>query len=196
MTGASARGSRRWLVIGAAAAAVITAGAAVVLTSNAEPAGAPSATGVARTEVLASGGPVDVGQPGPEVAVAALRGQDVELPAGRPTVVFFFAAWCGTCIPEAQALDELQDDLGDEVVILAIDADPGDTPEAIEEFMAAAGDPDYSVAQDVDGALTQAFNITALDATVVMDASGTVVFRDSVPTTIDELRDALRRAGI
>lgn len=192
---------RRWVLTGAAAAALIGGGIAVVATSTADPAGNAVATGqpssgpVSESEVPRSGGTGDVGDPAPAVTITALDGYEVELPTDLPAVVFFFAGWCTTCVPEAQALGQLQDELGDTVVILAVDVDPTDTTQTIENFMAAAGDPPYPVAHDLNGALTQAFNVAALDTTVIINADGTVVYRDAVPTTLDQLRDAMRLAG-
>ncbi len=44
---------------------------------------------------------------------------------GNVVVLFFMAAWCTTCIPEARALNALYEEYGDRGLrILAIDIDP------------------------------------------------------------------------
>jgi thiol-disulfide isomerase/thioredoxin len=136
-----------------------------------------------------------VGDVAPQLIAQALDGAEVRLPAGRPSAVFFFAGWCGTCVPEAAALGKLQREHGSDVAIVAVDVDPGDTAQMIEDFLAEAGNPTYPVVHDVDGALRQAFNVASLDVTVITDEAGRIVYRDAVPSTEAQLRDGLRRAG-
>lgn len=137
-----------------------------------------------------------VGSPLPALEASDLDGQAVNLPSGEPTAVFFFAAWCGTCVPEAATLARLERELGDQVTVVAVDVDPSDDARAIADFLAAAGHPDYPVIHDTTGALAKAFNVKALDVTVIADATGTVVYRDAAPTSEQQLRAALAQAGV
>ena len=154
-------------------------------TATASPAGQARVTG--------SG--AQVGDQAPKITAAALDERQVELPGGKPSVVFFFAGWCGSCIPEAAALGELHREHGDEVDIVAVSIDPGDTPQTIGQFMQAAGNPGYPVVHDSTDGIRAAYEVAALDVTVVTDAAGKVVYRDSVPSALDQLQDGLRRAG-
>lgn len=143
-------------------------------------------------------GPVGaaVGHPGPTLTVPTFAGGVFRLPAGRPAVVYFMAAWCATCQAEAQALGQLQRQVGGRAAILAVDVDPIDQPSQTRAFFHAAGDPAYAVARDQDGRLATAFAVRALDTTVVIDARGRVVYRDEVPTDLATLRAALAKAGL
>ncbi len=156
----------------------------------------PTVGPAAAAPVTVSGSGADVGAVAPAVTASALDGGQVRIPAGRPSVVFFFAGWCGSCIPEATALGQLQREHGDDVDIVAVDIDPGDTPEMIGEFIAAAGSPEYPVVHDKTDAIRAAYEVASLDVTVITDASGEVVYRDSVPSTLAQLSDGLRRAGV
>jgi peroxiredoxin len=153
---------------------------------------APAAAS-ASAQVIGTG--AQVGADAPQVTAKALDGRQVELAAGKPSVVFFFAGWCGSCVPEAAALGELHRERGDDVNIVAVSIDPGDTPETIGQFMQAAGSPDYPVLHDADDSIRAAYEVAALDVTVITGADGKVAYRDSVPSTLDQLRDGLRRAG-
>ena len=141
-----------------------------------------------------------VGRAAPTVAVRTLSGQTFRLPAGRPAVVYFMAAWCESCQFEANALARLQKHTGDRVAILAVDVDPTDQPAATRAFFHAIGQPigppGYQVAQDQGGKLAAAFAVRALDTTVVVNPAGRVVWRDAVPTDTATLQAALRTAGL
>lgn len=93
---------------------------------------------------MSSAGGAQVGDTAPHMNAQALEGQAVQLPAGRPTVLFFFAASCGTCVEGAGALARLHREHGDEVVIVAVDIDPGSTPEMAKDFLATAGGGTYA----------------------------------------------------
>lgn len=187
------RGRRpsRGLIAAAAAGVVAVALLGSVAARGAEgpaPAAAPAA------QVTGSG--AQVGAQAPQVSATSLDGEAVRLPAGKPSVAFFFASWCGSCIPEAAALGELHRELGDDVDIVAVSIDPGDTPETIGQFLEAAGSPGYSVVHDLTDSIRAAYEVASLDVTVITDAAGKVAYRDAVPSTLNQLRDGLRRAGV
>lgn len=160
-----------------------------------QPAGAATGGGPPAAQV---GGPAGaaVGEPSPTIAWPTLGGGVFRLPAGQPAVVYFMAAWCESCQPEAQALGQLQRQLGDRVAILVVDVDPVDLPSQTRAFFHTAGDPGYAIARDQNGRLAGAFAVRALDTTVVIDASGRVVYRDEVPTKLATLTRALGKAGL
>lgn len=189
----TANGTRRRQLMAAAAGALGLVMVIAILT-----AGRDQATPTAdqdSTSVTASAGGAEVGSPLPLIEATALDGQAVKLTPGKPTAVFFFAGWCGTCIPEAKALGQLKQELGDKVTVVAVDIDPSDDAKTIDAFLAAAGRPAYPVVHDKTGALTQAYDVRALDVTVIADATGTIVYRDAVPTGEGQLRSALAKAG-
>jgi thiol-disulfide isomerase/thioredoxin len=105
-------------------------------------------------------------------------------------------AWCGSCLSEAAALDQLRDRFGDGVSVLAVSSDPTDSEAAPRKFRVAAGDAGYPFAWDREGALARRLAVTALDTTLVHDADGKVVFRDAGPTDAATLQSALSKAGL
>jgi thiol-disulfide isomerase/thioredoxin len=135
-----------------------------------------------------------VGRPSPTIAWPTLAGRTFRFLAGRPAVVYFMAAWCSDCQPEAQALGQLQRQLGDRVAILAVDVDPSDLESQTRAFFHTAGDPGYAVARDQSGRLAGAFAVRALDTTVVVNPAGRVVYRDEVATDLPTLKTALAKA--
>ncbi len=189
---------RRRLIAGTVTAASLAALLTVAVTRASDDRTDRTGTvvaGDATTAKVRDGG-ARVGDAGPAVSAVALDGRKVTLPGTRPTVVFFFAGWCGTCVPEAAALAEVHRRHGADVDIVAVDVDPGDTPDTIRQFLAAAGNPAYPVVHDVSGALSEAFEVSALDTTVIIDRSGNIVYRDSVPSTAAQLREGFAKAGV
>jgi cytochrome c biogenesis protein CcmG/thiol:disulfide interchange protein DsbE len=133
----------------------------------------------------------------PTFSITTLSGSRFSFPAGKPAAVFFVAADCGSCIPESQAWNRIVSEYGDRVAVLVVGSNPSDSPAALNRFMRyAVGEPRFEVALDPTGKLVDAFRVGSLDTTVVVDAAGTVVFRDAVPTPEAELRQALRAAGV
>lgn len=63
-----------------------------------------------------------VGAPAPDFALPALDGTTVTLAQyrGRPVVLTFFASWCHPCEEELPVLEDLQQDQGDRLQVLAV----------------------------------------------------------------------------
>jgi thiol-disulfide isomerase/thioredoxin len=140
----------------------------------------------------------DSGKVGGEVAAFTAKdvdGRAVRVSTSKPGALFFFAAWCGSCVAEAAALDRVERELGSQVAITAISPDPSDSTNAIRRFRERVGTPRYAFVWDSTGKLGTQFHVRALDTTIVYDANGKVVFRDSAPTDLDTLRAAFLKAG-
>lgn len=58
-----------------------------------------------------------VGKAAPDFSVPTLDGKTFTLSEqrGKPTVIFFMAYWCGSCVPEGTALGQLIQAYGDKV---------------------------------------------------------------------------------
>jgi peroxiredoxin len=139
-----------------------------------------------------------VGDRAPDFSIPTLRGEPFVLSAqsGKPTVIFFMAYWCGSCIQEAQALAQLHADFGDAVTIIAIDVDPTSSQEALAQFRRAAGEGDFVWAFDSDQTLVELFHVRSLDTTLILDSDGIIRYRDESPSSYGTLRKALEEAGL
>lgn len=192
---------RRWLRWALPVLAVVALGVLVVISSmrstsvgadSAQVTEAPAANGSAAASSSGSG---QVGERLGSFTLTSIDGQPVKVPAGKPGAVFFMAGWCSTCIPETEALGKVKDRLGDRISVLAVSPDPSDSVSAIKQFRSAGGNPSYPFAWDQQGTLAQTWQVSALDTTLVYDARGKVVFRDGVPTDLETLEKAFRKAG-
>ncbi len=192
-----ARGKRFWLAAAALSVAVLAA--SVIAATTGSRSSSPSAGDSGPVEFTAGasgGGSGQVGERLARFSLSSIDGEQVSAPADKPGVVFFMAGWCGSCLPEAEALDQVRQRFGDRVSVLAVSSDPTDSETALRKFRAAAGDAGYPFAWDRDGALARRLAVSALDTTLVYDADGRVVFRDAGPTDAATLRSALAKAGL
>lgn len=139
---------------------------------------------------------ISVGDTAPNFSVPTLDDETFTLNdvRGKPAIVFFMAYWCGTCIPEAQALAQLKGEYGEDINITAIDIDPSSTPQALEQFKQAAGGESLTWAFDTDQQVASSYQVRSLDTTLVLNAEGVIVYRDEFPSPYKTLKDALSQA--
>jgi peroxiredoxin len=181
----------RWLVL--AGVAVMVAVALAVAAGRAGHRAAPTAAGSGGVRVDRPGG-VRVGDLAAALRVTTTAAGQFRLPAGKPAVLLFMAAWCNPVV-EASALQRIDQDLAGRVAILGVDVDPTEPLAALQGFTDRVG-VHYGFVQDHDGALAGALGVRAVDTTVVVDGAGRIVYRDAVPTSEATLRAALRSAGV
>lgn len=101
------------------------------------------------------------------------------------------AYWCGTCIPEAQALARLNEEYGNAINIIAIDIDATSSVDALNQFKLASGNDEYTWAFDYDQLASISYRVRALDTTLILDADGYIIYRDERPTDYGTLKSAL-----
>ncbi len=189
----SAAGNRRLALLALAGLALALASWVAWNAYSRAKASAPAAAAPVPTLVPVGTVGALEGEVAPDFTVPTLGGGAFSLAAqrGKPTVIFIMAYWCGTCIPEAQALARLHQEYGDRLSILALDVDPSSTPEALAQFKAAVGDPDYAWGFDVGQEVAKAYKVFSLDTTIIIDANGVVVYRDNFPTPYENLKEVL-----
>ena len=88
----------------------------------------------------------------------------------RPVLVHFWATWCPVCRMEQGAIQALADN--HRVVTVALQS--GDA-EDVRRFMGAQ-QIDFPVLPDPDGVIAQAWGVSAVPTTFVVDATGNIRF--------------------
>ncbi|QYG95828.1 TlpA family protein disulfide reductase (plasmid) [Iamia sp. SCSIO 61187] len=127
----------------------------------------------------------DEGEPGPGELTLAEDAPDLALPRlgsdeevrltdyrGQPLVVNFWGSWCVPCVEEMPDLERVFQSVGDQVAFLGVNVN--DSVEAATRMVARTG-VTYDLAQDVDGALGRALEVTTFPTTFLIDADGTIV---------------------
>jgi len=116
---------------------------------------------------------LEVGKAAPSVnlerTIPATRHPSLETLKGKPTVIEFWATWCGYCIQEIPHLNALADKFGD-VRFLSI---TDEQPSTVEAFLAKrpiSGE----VGIDRNGSTFKAYGIEGRPQTVLVDKDGVV----------------------
>jgi thiol-disulfide isomerase/thioredoxin len=124
--------------------------------------------------------PVTVGAKVPDFALRSLDGKAVKLSelqkdakrTNKGVVVFCF--WCSTCSScrrVEQPLDQLAKDYQGQALVVALDANAGETPENVRAFVKNKG-LGLPIVLDPDGRTADLFGTAVTTTTVVIDGDG------------------------
>ena len=170
--------NRKSLILTAAVLLLIIVGALVGYTYLSRGESAPQLSendGEAAVEGEGESAP----QPAPDFTVYDAEGNEITLSAlmdGKPTVLNFWASWCGPCRSEMPHIQEAYERLGGEVSFVMINMTDGqrETQESAEEYMAESGwtFPIY-FDSDYDAAMT--YGAYSLPQTYFIDAEGRLI---------------------
>ena len=174
---------RRWVL--ATSAALVAAAVLAVAYTALYPRAA------ARPVTSGAGSPAAA--PTSFAATAVSGRQVVQIPGGKPSILFFFSSTCGSCGPGARSLAQAQRDLA-HANYVAVDVDPSDTVANVRAFLIANGASTLTYTMDPAARLTQVYQINQLSTAVVINASGGTVYRGVDPTP-SQIRRALTKAG-
>lgn len=125
-------------------------------------------------------------------ATNVFGGQSVSHVPGKPTALFFMAAWCSSCVGGEDALAQVRAKYGDKVQLISIDVDPAnDTPERLKKFAQEFGG-DWPHVFDTDKMLEK-LSVASLDTTIIIGPDGKIIYRNERPTPFLLLDRALSK---
>ena len=118
----------------------------------------------------------------PNVTIKNLQGKDVNIAKlsnnGKPFVITFWATWCGPCIKEHNALDEVYAEWQEEtgVKIYAVSIDDSRSTAKVKPTVEGKG-WDFEILLDVNGDLKRAMNVSNPPHTFLIDGKGKMVYQ-------------------
>lgn len=139
-----------------------------------------------------SGGQL-TGKPSPAFTLVDSEGMLVNETTylGKWVILDLMATWCGPCKLEVAHLREVQALHGDEVVILSVGTDPGETMQDLERFGEEHG-ASWPYALDRDRKVATAMGMRIIPKLVILDPEGNVAFEregEVLPAAITRVID-------
>jgi cytochrome c biogenesis protein CcmG/thiol:disulfide interchange protein DsbE len=117
------------------------------------------------------------------VALASFR--------GKPTVVNFWATWCGPCLQEHGLLVAAAKQLGSDVQFIGVVYE--DSQDRVREFLDERGRP-YPMVLDEDARTAIAYGVYGVPETFFLDRTGAIAAKHTGALTAGALVDGLRMA--
>ncbi len=121
---------------------------------------------------------IKVGAKAPGGPIETLDGKTTDLGtviAGKPTVLEFWATWCGNCKQLEPAMLAAHTKYGDRVQFIAVAVSLNQTVERVKGYQERFKLP-FTFLYDRRGDVSEAYDAPATSYVVVIDAAGTVVY--------------------
>lgn len=134
------------------------------------------------------------GQVAPDFSLETLTGETLRLSdfRGRPVLLNFWNSWCPPCRTEMSELQQVQEALGDRVVILAINLlYQEDRLEDVYAFVREQG-LTFPILLDRDGQVVTDYRVGSLPTSFFVDAEGKIYLVQVGPMTRSFIESILR----
>jgi cytochrome c biogenesis protein CcmG, thiol:disulfide interchange protein DsbE len=142
--------------------------------------------GLVVAEVLSGSADKRPRRAAPDLPTAVLSGKPVTLAdlRGKPTIVHFWASWCGPCIKEAPELAALPAILGGRANVVGVDW--SDSHSHAVAFVRKHGWR-FPILEDRDGKVGNRYQLAGLPTTFLLDSNGRIVKQLTGPQTTRNL---------
>lgn len=168
-----------------ALATALIAAAAITLTGCGGGDGGTSAAGgdgtaaAAEEEPGTAGGAADGAPESLRFSGTTVEGKPFEGAklAGKPTVLWFWAPWCGTCKGQAAQTAKLADEYKGEVNVVGVAGLDKTGP--MKEFISSSKVGNFPHVADEPGAIWKKFEVTRQSTYVMLDEEGRTVHNDT-----------------
>lgn len=138
---------------------------------------------------------VNTGDDGEKHPLPDMNGRPVRLEDYRGKVVFinFWASWCRPCRREMPEIQRLQEQFGDRLKVLAVNATAQDEEAEAREFVRQLG-LTFDVLMDRTGEAVEAYQVILFPTTFIVDPGGTIRTRREGAMTYGMMESAVRQA--
>lgn len=90
---------------------------------------------------------------------------------GKPTLINFFATWCGPCVEEMPAFEMLKEEYGDQINLIVVDC--AEDRSIVDKFIQ---DNNYTFQVGYDnGDISEAYGITGIPFTLVLNKNNEIL---------------------
>jgi len=137
----------------------------------------------------ASGVGIREGNLAPSFSALSLDGKAVtsEDLAGKPSVLVFWASWCGPCRAEVPHVNEVAESYGDAVNVMGINL--GESPTDAKKM---AGMMKYPSLLDPQSSIGTSYRVSTIPLVVILDGEGRIRYRGTgLPRQPHTLLDGL-----
>jgi thiol-disulfide isomerase/thioredoxin len=120
--------------------------------------------------------PATPSQPAPEVGFTDMEGKPVKLAdfKGKLLVLNLWATWCLPCLEEMPSLEQLQINIPDKLLVIAVSEDRGGKT-VVEPFLEKLGLKKVKIYLDPKSDVGHAFEVRGLPTSIVIGADGKVL---------------------
>lgn len=131
------------------------------------------------------------GRSAPAIESIYLDGTAFELAdlRGRPTMLVFWASWCGPCRQEAPEVARIVEGYGEKLHVVSINAgeDPATAARAAQSMSIT-----WPVVLDASGQIQSSYDVQAIPLVLILDAEGIIRFRGlGLPSDAHRILDGL-----
>ena len=141
----------------------------------------------------AQDGPVRIGKKAPDFSLVSFDGQEFSLSElrGKVIVLNFWASWCKPCEQEAVDLENAWQNYKDREDIVFLGVAWTDTEDKSLSYLERFGIT-YPNGPDLGTRISQAYRITGVPETYIIDRSGNLAYVKLSPfVSVDEIRTAI-----
>ena len=125
----------------------------------------------------------------PDFTLKTIEGNDFTLSEhiGKVIVLDFMTSWCGWCVPQMGELEKVLEEKGDEIIIVSVDVQIGETRDDLEVVFGDYLDKWTFVLDDYEQNVGTNYQVSSIPKLVIIDKEGNIYYSDSGLTQSENL---------